>query len=94
MRTAIVILASVILFAAGAASAADLKLVPRSTPKPAPTSATPSADVPIQAYGKHDASCVTWTDGCRNCERSADGSTCSNIGIACQPGAIKCTGRK
>ena len=93
MRAAIVIFASVILFAAGAAPAADLKLVPRSSPKSAPASATP-ADVPIQAYGKHDASCVTWTDGCRNCERSADGSTCSNIGIACQPGAIKCTARK
>ena len=87
---AIVILASVIFLAAETATAADLQLVPRLGPK----SAAPKSDVPIQGYGNHDASCLVWTDGCRNCERAADGSSCSNIGIACQPGAIRCTARK
>ena len=36
-----------------------------------------------------DASCVVWTDGCRNCTK--DG--CSNIGIACQPGEVRCLSR-
>jgi hypothetical protein len=82
------ILASVIFLAAQTATAADLKLIPRSK------AAVPAANVSIQAYGDHDATCLVWTDGCRNCDRTEKGPSCSNIGIACQPGPIKCTTRK
>lgn len=36
--------------------------------------------------------CARWTDECVNCTRGADGAapTCSNIGFACQPKAIRC----
>jgi len=38
------------------------------------------------------ATCLEWTDGCRVCLRSPDGSdSCSNIGIACLPGKPRCT---
>lgn len=38
--------------------------------------------------------CLRWTDDCVNCTRGADGQapTCSNIGFACQPKAIRCLG--
>jgi hypothetical protein len=38
--------------------------------------------------------CARWTDECVNCTRGADGQApvCSNIGFACQPKAIRCTG--
>jgi hypothetical protein len=38
--------------------------------------------------------CSRWTDECVNCTRGADGQapTCSNIGVACQPKAIRCIG--
>lgn len=37
--------------------------------------------------------CQRWTDDCVNCTRGANGEapTCSNIGVACQPKAIRCT---
>lgn len=37
--------------------------------------------------------CMRWTDECVNCTRGIDGKgpTCSNIGFACQPKAIRCT---
>ena len=37
-------------------------------------------------FAAPDASCVVWSDGCRNCTK--DG--CSNIGIACQPREVRC----
>ena len=102
---ATIIFASIIFLAAQfvaiqAATAADLKLIPRSSPtspapkSPAVKSAAPASTVSIQGYGDQDASCLVWTDGCRNCDRTESGSSCSNIGIACQPGPIKCTTRK
>jgi hypothetical protein len=102
---ATIILASIILFAAQflatqAATAADLPLIPRSSPKapapkaPAPKTPVPASNVSIQGYGSHDRTCLVWTDGCRNCDRTDSGSSCSNIGIACQPGPIRCTTRK
>jgi hypothetical protein len=96
---ATIIFASVILFAAqvlatDAATAADLKLIPRSSPEsPASKSPAPASNVSIQAYGNRDSSCLVWTDGCRNCDRTDNGPSCSNIGIACQPGPIQCTKR-
>jgi hypothetical protein len=36
--------------------------------------------------------CSRWTDDCVNCSRDAEGEApvCSNVGIACQPKAIRC----
>jgi hypothetical protein len=41
---------------------------------------------------KGPPNCSRWTDGCVNCSRDADGeaAVCSNIGVACQPKAIRC----
>jgi len=38
------------------------------------------------------ANCSRWTDECVTCTRDADGEApvCSNIGVACQPKAIRC----
>jgi hypothetical protein len=41
---------------------------------------------------KGPPNCARWTDECVNCTRGADGEApvCSNVGIACQPKAIRC----
>ena len=41
---------------------------------------------------KGPPNCSRWTDNCVNCARSAEDEApaCSNIGIACQPKAIRC----
>jgi hypothetical protein len=45
-------------------------------------------EVDIFSYGEVDKTCMTWTDGCRNCSRgSGPFPDCGNIGIACQPRA-------
>jgi hypothetical protein len=67
------------LFAIDDAIAADLKIPPRAAPK----------EISIQKGPPH---CSRWTDECVNCSRGAEGEApvCSNIGIACQPKAIRC----
>lgn len=50
----------------------------------------PPADVSMQ---KGPPNCTRWTDECVNCARGAtagDAPVCSNIGLACQPKAIRC----
>jgi hypothetical protein len=37
-----------------------------------------------------DPGCLEWTDGCRVCQRLAEGPACSLPGIACEPGAPRC----
>lgn len=51
----------------------------------------PAENVSMQ---KGPANCRRWTDECVNCSRGAEGEApvCSNIGFACQPKAIRCTG--
>ena len=41
---------------------------------------------------KGPPNCSRWTDECVSCMRGAEGEapSCSNIGIACQPKAIRC----
>jgi hypothetical protein len=52
------------------------------------------AETHLHNYGDLDNSCQQWTDGCRNCSRGTDGApVCSNIGVVCQPGEVKCTER-
>src|ERR1700709_562644 len=81
MRRSILIhlLASAALLAAGAAFAADLKILPRTAPD----------DVSVH---KGPPNCSRWTDECVNCSRDAEGEApvCSNIGFACQPQAVRC----
>jgi hypothetical protein len=65
---------------ATAAVAADLPIPPRMPP----------ADFSLQ---KGPPNCARWTDECVNCARSAtsgEAPVCSNIGVACQPKAIRC----
>lgn len=49
----------------------------------------PVGEASIHGYGDRNPACVAWTDGCRACTQAG----CSNIGIACQPGEIRCTAR-
>ena len=71
----------------GQAIAADLLLKPvRPAQRAAPASAAPLA--------APNPTCIEWTDGCRVCQRAANGETsCSNVGIACVPKAEECTRR-
>jgi hypothetical protein len=82
-------LAALLLFGA-TASAADLPLGKISTPPASGPASTPAGNV----FRAPDATCVEWSDGCRTCQRQQGGETsCSNIGIACQPKAISCQRR-
>jgi hypothetical protein len=57
-------------------------------------------DIPSLAKPKdlsvhfNQPNCTRWTDECVNCTRGVEGAgpTCSNIGFACQPKAIRCIG--
>jgi hypothetical protein len=66
-------------------------------PPPAAPVGPPAVGEPatIFRFGDLDKTCLQWTDGCRNCGRDASAApVCSNIGIACQPGEVKCTARQ
>src|SRR5262245_41323291 len=56
--------------------------------------ADPPTGPPVQASGDRDATCVASTDEARTCQRDGGAVTCSNIGIAPQPAAIRCTTRQ
>ena len=77
MKTTMLIVAAALL--AAPAEAADM------SPK-----VEPSAAVNIHVYGDKNPSCQVWTDGCRRCDRGSGAPNCSNIGIACQPGPVRC----
>lgn len=40
-----------------------------------------------------DRGCLEWTDGCRVCQRLAEGPACSLPGIACTAGEMRCLRR-
>jgi hypothetical protein len=65
--------------AGSAALSAEIELPPRRAPE----------NVSMQ---KGPPNCSRWTDDCVNCTRSAEAEApvCSNIGVACQPKAIRC----
>jgi hypothetical protein len=73
------LLCAAALVAASLSLAADL---PLRTQQPAATSPmTPPT-----------ATCREWSDGCRSCQKAADGEvSCSKVGIACVPKAMQCT---
>jgi hypothetical protein len=84
MKATVLMLAGALL--ASSAAAADLPV----TTKPQPANSDN-----IHTYGDKNASCQVWTDGCRRCDRAGGTPSCSNIGIACQPGPVRCeTGAK
>lgn len=64
-----------------------------------------AADLPIKAtkpsateqnvFVQPDATCVSWTDGCRICQSHGPfGIACSNVSIICQQENVRCTMRK
>jgi hypothetical protein len=54
--------------------------------------AQPAATPPASSeFAAPDPTCIEWTNLCRVCKRSVRGtSTCSNVGVACQPEALRC----
>jgi hypothetical protein len=79
MKATVLMIAGALLVAP--AGAADM------SPK---IKAGPAGADNIHAYGDKNPSCAVWTDGCRRCDRGAGAPNCSNIGIACQPGPVRC----
>ena len=70
---------TLVLLGSGAATAADLEIAPHKATR----------EISVQQGPPH---CSRWTDQCVNCTRAAEGDApiCSNIGIACQPQAVRC----
>jgi hypothetical protein len=90
MRALLVLVGLIALALAGPAIATDLPLKP-VRPAPATTAPAPTKASPPAGPG---AACLEWTDGCRVCQRAANGeASCSNVGIACVPKAEECTRR-
>ncbi|GJE41067.1 hypothetical protein [Methylobacterium soli] len=65
-----------------AALVAATVLIGALVPGPAPHHAA--------AKPGEDTACLEWSDGCRVCQRSADGAACSLPGIACTPTKDRC----
>jgi hypothetical protein len=85
------LLAALALLHALSARATELSVTPRPAP---PSNAPAEAPLSFQGFGEKDPTCLAWTDGCRSCQRETDNPVnCSNVGIACQPSADKCTAR-
>ncbi len=82
MRRLALIFALVTISAAATASL-------RATELDIPARRAASENVSMQ---KGPPNCARWTDECVNCTRGAEAEApvCSNIGIACQPKAIRC----
>ena len=79
-----------VLALAGPAMATDLPLKPARPVQPTAAPPSPAAAKPAGP----DAACLEWTDGCRVCQRAANGEvSCSNVGIACTPKKEECTRR-
>lgn len=81
MRLHAIVAITTFLLATGGAFAAEIDI------PPPPKAKDPAVQV-------NQPNCSRWTDDCVTCTRSADGAAplCSNIGIACQPKAIRCLG--
>lgn len=75
----------------GEALAAELPIPQQQTPTPVTAPQATPQQIPMQ---QNQPNCSRWTDECVNCTSGAPGSapTCSNIGFACQPKAIRCLG--
>lgn len=80
-RSRLTMLILAVALAAAGARAAEIEIPPPGKPKE------------LSVY-VNQPNCTRWTDECVNCTRGADGKgpSCSNIGFACQPKAIRCIG--
>lgn len=80
-RSRLILLTLAVALTTAGATAAELEIPPLAKPKE------------LSVY-VNQPSCTRWTDECVNCTRGDDGKapTCSNIGFACQPKAIRCIG--
>lgn len=80
-RSRLILLTLAAALAATGARAAELEIPPPGKPKE------------LSIY-VNQPNCTRWTDECVTCSRGDDGKapTCSNIGFACQPKAIRCVG--
>lgn len=80
-RSRLTMLILAVELAAAGARAAEIEIPPPGKPKE------------LSVY-VNQPNCTRWTDECVNCTRGADGKgpSCSNIGFACQPKAIRCIG--
>ncbi|MDO8978665.1 MAG: hypothetical protein Q7V17_05470 [Afipia sp.] len=80
-RSHVMMLLLLVGMAASGAYAAEIDIPPPGKPKE------------LSVY-VNQPNCQRWTDECVNCARGANGEapTCSNIGVACQPKAIRCIG--
>jgi len=89
MKTTVLMIAVALLAApVGAADMTPQIMTPQiMAPK---IKARPASLDNIHTYGDKNASCAVWTDGCRRCDRVSGTPSCSNIGIACQPGPVRC----
>ena len=67
--------------ASAPASAAEIELPRRGAPE----------NISIQ---QGPPNCSRWTDDCVNCSREGKDTppVCSNLGVACQPKAVRCLG--
>jgi len=75
----LIVMAAIFALTVGATLAAELEIPPRQAPE----------NVSMQ---KGPPNCSRWTDDCVNCTRSTEDEApvCSNMGVACQPKAIRC----
>ncbi|TXJ08526.1 MAG: hypothetical protein E6Q28_17070 [Afipia sp.] len=80
-RSRLILLTLAAALAATGARAAELEIPPPGKPKE------------LSIY-VNQPNCTRWTDECVTCSRGDEGKapTCSNIGFACQPKAIRCVG--
>ncbi len=78
---------------ASTAFAAELPVPPPAKPQETLRNKPDSNSRELSVY-VNQPNCSRWTDDCVNCTRSAgsEAPTCSNIGFACQPKAIRCVG--
>lgn len=53
----------------------------------------PAPHRPVAVAPSADLTCAEWGDGCRVCQRQADGPACSLPGIACVAGEMRCLRR-
>jgi hypothetical protein len=74
----------------GLALAAVL-LVGASAQQVPPKPPSGAEEASMHGYADRETTCAAWTDSCMTCRRADNGDAlCPNIGIACQPKAIRC----
>jgi hypothetical protein len=82
---------TIIIAGCHAVAAAELAIPPRVVPQEIPKEIPKEIPegVSVQTGPPY---CSRWTDECVNCTRGAKGESavCSNIGLVCQPKAIRC----